>query len=339
MSYQQSCEFRGPQLIKNPFSGNIENPGVTEVRPEQNNQQYIVVPISQKEVKIETVPSSSPIETVIENKITTIKQDKIANAINNLFENPGFGVEFFTIESSMLPAQALKYNTETNAEQTFDQTTFQKEDIVTSPVSNILYPKNIYNKFPIDAIAPNGGWINKQTLVELGAYSPKLNFLITFIQQRPNYRHFISTAYLERFGADLVTALLEVAGFSPLILCHNFRDSGGRQLGSKSKQHLEIQKVFNTNRKFNVLVSNTYGLEQNLVDIDYYHILENINYDKFIKISSRIYKSSNYSVKKPLKIVYHIANLDNGEKASDFKNLEKFVNDLNEKIQIGIRVR
>ena len=338
MSYQQTCEYKGPQLIKNPFSGNIENPGISEFKPAQE-QGYMVVPIQKNSASIES-PKSGPIETIIENKVVTIKQDKIANAINSLFENPGFSLEFFTIETVMLPAQALKYNIEVNAEKTFDQTTFQQEDIVSSPVANILYPKDIYSgKFPIDAIAQNGGWVSKQSVIELGAMSPKLNFLITFIQQRPNYRHYISTTYLERYGVDLIVALLESIGMTPLVLTFNTRDSGGRNLGNKSRQHLEIAKAFNTNRKFNVLVSNLYGLDQNLIDIDYYHILENINYDKFIKTASRIYRNSNYSVKKPLKIVYHISNLDNGEKASDFKNLQKFVNDLNEKIQIGVRLK
>ena len=239
----------------------------------------------------------------------------------------------------MLPAQYLKYTGEVNQETTYDLLTQQKNEIKNDPNVNFIYPADLNNNFPIDATVNNGGWVSKQVLVEVGAYSPKFNFLISFVDARKDKRHYINTRYLDRYGVDLLVALLITKGYVPLVATFMHRDSGGRVLGNKSQQHHEIIKTFNTNRKFNILISNMYGLDDNLIDVDYLHFVEGFSYEKFMKQISRIYRSQNYSSQKPLKVIAHISNGANGEKASDYQSLEKFVRDLNGQIQMGIKIR
>lgn len=331
-----SCAL--PKLINNPFGNNTQSPGYTEATSQAPIPTLLVAyPPKFQEAKLENPPA--PIQTIIESKALTIEQKDISNALQSLFVNGGFGLIFYTVETDMLPAQWVKYKTEINAEKNYDQTTSQDLSIKTDPSINFLYPSNIYNSFPIDAIAPNGGWVNKEVLAELGAYSPKFNFLITFIQQRPDKRHYINSSYLERYGVDLIVALLTASGFVPLVATFAHRDSGGRLLGNKSLQHREIIRTFNSNRTFNILISNMVGLDENLVDIDYLHFVENIKYDKTTKLLNRIYRNSNYSVRKPLKIIYHMSNGPKGERTSDYEYLQKFVANLNESIQTGVKLQ
>jgi hypothetical protein len=340
MSARSTCEII-PKLIKNPFGNDNENPGITEISstsPAPIPTLVLAYPPRGPEIKLDNTPIT-PIQTVIESKTVTVEQTRISQALQSLFQNGGFGLQFFTVETDMLPAQWIKYQTEINAETNYDQTTAQSLDIETDPSINFLYPGNIYNLFPIDAIAPNGGWVTKRTLAELGAFSPKFNFLITFIQQRADKRHYINSTFLERYGVDLLVALLTAAGFVPLVATFAHRDSGGRLLGNKSLQHREIMRTFNSNRRFNILISNMSGLDESLIDVDYVHFVENLKYERFIKIINRVYRNTNYSVRKPLKIVYHIANGPNSERASDYQYLQKFVSILNENIQTGVRLQ
>jgi hypothetical protein len=338
MSRLNTCEFP-PKLIKNPFGNDNENPGVSEVQPSGPLPTLLVAyPPRTTEIKLDNTPKQ-PIQTIIESKTITIKHDSIGNALQNLFQNGGFGLQFYTAETNMLPAQWIKYKTQVDADDNYDKYTSQTLEIESDPSINFSYPGNIYNSFPIDAIVNNGGWVSKKTLAELVAYSPKFAFLVTFVQQRRTSRHYINSSYLERWGCDCLAALLTAAGFAPLVATFATRDSGGRLLGNKSIQHLEVINAFNTNPNYNILISNMAGLDRPLINVDYVHFVENIKYDKFTKIVSKIYRSSNYSVKKPLKIIYHISNGQNSERTSDYKYLQKFVANLNESIQTGVRIQ
>lgn len=209
-----------------------------------------------------------------------------------------------------------------------------------SPITNFLYPKSTTDPtLPPDAISSDLGWIDKVSVTgQLGVYSPKLNYMINLIKQRPNRRHVIYTHYLERYGADLIVALLRTLGFNPLELTYDFRDAAGRSRGKKSRQHLVAVQKFNTDLNFNIIVSNISIPDAGMLDVDYLHFFDTPSFTVFSAYVNKIYHVQYYRVRKPLTIIFHLSTRSDNTKTLDGEYFEKLYVDMAEKYNIGTKL-
>jgi hypothetical protein len=284
------------------------------------------------------VQSRAPLESVVSVKSTyrTINQPKLAESINNLFVQVGYGLRFFTVESDMLKEQDNRYTVELKAYESIDASNLIGELRNLTPYTNFMYPKSIWSEnFAPDNIDIDGGWITRNTVAELGLLSPKLDFLVKWLGTRRNRRHVIYTRHGSRYGLDLIVGLLKYSKFNPLVITNDFRDSAGRL--HKNSQYRESIKVWNSDSRFNVIVCNRPNIEVPLLDVDYIHFVEDFSFETFIKISNKIYHSPYYRIKKPLTIVAHICNRANNTKSTDFYSFEKFSQSVAEKIAEGAK--
>jgi hypothetical protein len=291
---------------------------------------------------IETVEEKTiiPAEsvTIIQSQTKEIRQNGIVNIMNNLIVQQGYGLRVFSTETRMLEEQDKKYGIDLDSMTEFKGSKLSYG--LYSPVTNFLYPKSTNDpSLPPDAPTSLGGWLDKNSVTgQLGVYSPKLNYMINLIRQRPGRRHVIYTHYLERYGADLIVALLRTLGFQPLQLTYDFRDPAGRSRGRKTRQHLVAVQKFNTDVNFSIIVSNMNILDAGLLDVDYLHFFDTPSFNVFSSYINKIYHMQYYRVRKPLTVIFHLSTRLDNTKTLDGEYFEKLYIDMVEKVNIGTKL-
>ena len=332
-----------------------EDEEIIEIRrtPSKNNNKQIMALQSKinaleksenfnkiTDVKAESDLSLFPTETrvVINTKVEEIRQPGLEQLVASLVVQPGYGIRIFTAETLMLPEQDKRYGTELESISEFKNSKLTYGLYV--PVTNFLYPKNVYDPtLPLDALTQEGGWIDKNTVTgQLAGYSPKFQYINSFINARRDKRHVIYCQNLERYGIDMLVAILRTSNINPLVATYNFRDAAGRSRGKTSKQHLQAIAAFNKDPKYNVILSNISVMDAGLLDVDYLHFVDIPNFTIFSAYLNKIYHLQFYRIRKPLTIVFHICNRNNGDKSLDGLYQEKLYLEMVEKLNIGIKL-
>lgn len=298
-------------------------------------KENIITDINVPEEKL-LYPEESTI--VITSQTKEIRQNGMVNILQQLMVQQGYGLRVFSTETPMLPQQDRKYELELKAQIDFRGN--KTSDGIFVPITNFLYPKNIFDPtLPPDALLVEGGWIDRASVTgQLGSYSPKLNFIYNFVNQRRNRRHVIYTKYESRYGLDLVIAVLRSSGYQPLALTYNYRDPAGRSRGRTSRQHLESIRKFNTDPRFNIIVADINALDAGLLDVDYIHFFDIPTFTIFASYINKIYHLQYYRLQKPLTIVFHIAERANNTKSLEHEQLERLYIEMVEKTNLGIKL-
>ena len=230
----------------------------------------------------------------VSSQVKTIRQTGIQAQIMNMFGSPGFSLRVYSVETKMTSMQSSRYDADLQA-----LSGTKNSYGLYVPVTDFLYPKNVYDpSLPVDNIVANGGWVNRDTVVALGNYSPKLQFLIQFLKQRMNRRHVVHCLYLERYGVDLIVALLRASGINMLVATQDFRDPAGRSYSNKSSQHLEAIRTFNTTNNFSILITNMKLFDAGIFDIDYLHFVDPVDFGIFAGITNKIFHLQYYMIAK-----------------------------------------
>jgi hypothetical protein len=317
---------KNPQLIeKRELIEEFENPSIdinqiTDIEYEENKSPY---------------PNDS--EITVSSAVKTIRQVALERLVQNLFSTPGWSLRYFTVESKMLEEQNKRYESEILSINNFRGTNLSYGLFV--PVTSFLYPKNIYDpSLPLDTVSSEGGWVSPSIVSQLQLYSPKFSFLLNFLKQRMNRRHVIYSNYLNRYGIDLLVALIRSSNLNPLVATRNYRDPAGRIRG-KSNQHLEVIRTFNNNPKLNILLTDMKGgLDVPLIDIDYVHFIDYIDFPIFSGIVNKIFHAQYYKIRKPLTIINHICNKADNSPSLDYDFFVNFSKNVAANNANGVRL-
>ncbi len=321
------------EILSDQEEGNV----IENIYSQESNSNVYSNDIT--DLEVEELKNTVPLENTITiiSKALTIRQPGIERYTQDLISMPGYGLRIFSVESTMLPEQSKKYDNELDGISDFKSSKTGYGLYV--PVTNFLYPKNIYDpSMPRDTLTNEGGWISKDIVTGLGNLSPKLEFLVNTVKQRINRRHVIHTNYLERYGVDLLVALLRASGIIPLVCTYDYRTGGGWIRGNTSKQHIEVVKAFNSNPKFNVIITNMKMLDLPLYDIDYLHFVDPVGFDSFAGILNKIYHAQYYRLRRVLTIIFHICKRADNSPSLDLEYFEKLGIDIGQKSAAGFRL-
>lgn len=275
---------------------------------------------------------------VVRNVTKDVRQSGFVNVLNSIIVQGGYGLRVFSTETPMGAEQDRRYELDVRSQYEYRGNT-QPEGVY-SPLTNFVYPKDIWDPtLPLDSPTAEGGWIDRNSVIaQLGVYSPKLNFMYNLIMQRRTLRHVIYSKYLTRYGVDLIVAILRVSGLNPLVLTYDFRDPAGRSRGTHTRQPLVAIQKFNTDPRFNIIVTNLNSLDAALIDVDYWHMLDMPTPGTFTSYINKMYHMQYYRLRKVFTIVFHLSERKNNTKSLDHYQFERIYLDCVDKLNNGVKL-
>lgn len=142
----------------------------------------------------------------------------VKECLSDVFSYEGYPV---TIQLSSL--QYEEYITRLQKEKSLERS----QPFSAIQTTNFLYPTNLQKLHNIprekrptitkDLPISEGGWLTQDIIGNLPKYSPKLEWLIAYFRQNPG-KHIVWSSFSRSNGVDVITSVLQLAGFSAISL-------------------------------------------------------------------------------------------------------------------------
>lgn len=218
------------------------------------------------------------------------------------FADPKIGLNFRLEVVVMTPEQTRLYENRRREEERLLRSGTAKEKheaklaLHSKQIANFVYPVDIQRvldlpreqRAPVadDKPAIQGGWVSQQDLNDL-ARNPKMQRLLaTLVGQRnkAGSRQIVYSRFLNRYGLELVSALLNVLGIENTIL--SGKDSRVTQREAKINQFNQLPQ--------GILLTNLLNLPINPVMISDLHFLEGYEMNVLEGFLNSLYRAGQY---------------------------------------------